>query len=206
MAPKKKERISKKKLRIIETAIGLFTRYGIRRVTVEEICREAGASKMTFYKYFPNKIALLRSIYDGWFDEAYAKLDEIDAMEIPFPEKMRLLIEYKMKMLEQMSPEFIDEVVHADPELKDFFDQMKTENATRFMNFVEKAQQRGDMRIMHPALLFVILDKMKEIIENDDLRKLYNNDLDFIREIHDFFFFGVLPVKNDSTGEDQESV
>lgn len=206
MAEKMKERVSKKRLRIVETARELFSRFGFKRVTVEEICRKAGASKMTFYKYFPNKIALMRFIWNGWFDEAYAKLDEIDAMDIAFPLKMRLFIEYKMELLERIIPEYIDEVVHADPELKAFFDQMKAENASRFMNFVKKAQERGDMRKINPALLFVILDKLKEIIENDDLREIYPSDLDFIREVHDFFFFGVLPVKGNSPDMNRENV
>ena len=33
----------------------LFWKYGTKRVTVEEICREAGVSKMTYYKFFKNK-------------------------------------------------------------------------------------------------------------------------------------------------------
>jgi hypothetical protein len=33
-------------------------------VSVEELCREAGASKMTFYKYFANKAELIRD--ESW--------------------------------------------------------------------------------------------------------------------------------------------
>jgi len=36
---------------IIDTSKKLFWKYGIKRVTIEEICREAGVSKMTFYKH-----------------------------------------------------------------------------------------------------------------------------------------------------------
>jgi hypothetical protein len=33
-------------------------------VSVEELCREAGASKVTFYKYFANKAELIRD--ESW--------------------------------------------------------------------------------------------------------------------------------------------
>ena len=33
----------------------LFWKYGIKRVAIEEICKQAHVSKMTFYKYFKNK-------------------------------------------------------------------------------------------------------------------------------------------------------
>ncbi|RKY44359.1 MAG: TetR/AcrR family transcriptional regulator, partial [Candidatus Neomarinimicrobiota bacterium] len=42
---------SKKKIdKIVETGKKLFYRYGIKKVSVEEICKEAGVSKATFYK------------------------------------------------------------------------------------------------------------------------------------------------------------
>ena len=51
---------NKKIQQLVTTAQELFMRHGIRRVTVEEICSEANISKMTFYKYFKNKIELTK--------------------------------------------------------------------------------------------------------------------------------------------------
>ena len=49
---------TKKQDQIIQAGRHLFWKYGMKRVSIEEICREAGVSKMTFYKYFANKTAL----------------------------------------------------------------------------------------------------------------------------------------------------
>ncbi|HER43328.1 MAG TPA: TetR/AcrR family transcriptional regulator [Candidatus Eisenbacteria bacterium] len=185
---------SKKMDHIIETATELFTRHGIRRITIEEICRAAGASKMTFYKYFDNKIDLLRHIWERWFDEGYRMLDEIDAMNIPFPEKMRRLIEYKMDLVSRMSPEFLGEVVHASPALAAFVEEMKAKNLSRFMAFVEKAQERGDMRVMKPEFFLAVMNAMQDIVHDDRLARLYPDRLEMIREVHNFIFFGILPV------------
>jgi len=196
MLNKPRKRTSKKKRQIVETATALFTRFGIRRVTVEEICREAGASKMTFYKYFPNKMVLLKHIWNGWLDEGYRKLAEIDSMDIPFAEKMKRLIEYKMELLSKWNPEFIDEVIHADPEMKEFIEKMRAKNIAFFMKYVSEAQEKGDMRKMRPEFFMVILEKLTDLIQDQNLRRVYPNDLEFIREIHNFLFFGVLPVEN----------
>ncbi|UCD39298.1 MAG: helix-turn-helix transcriptional regulator, partial [Fidelibacterota bacterium] len=75
----------------MRTAEHLFSRFGARRVTVEEICREANVSKMTFYKYFPNKVELVRTIRDNWEEEGFMRFDEINAMDLPFPEKIDLM-------------------------------------------------------------------------------------------------------------------
>lgn len=44
---------------IIEGSIALFSRYGIRSVTMDEVAREIGISKKTIYKYFSNKADLV---------------------------------------------------------------------------------------------------------------------------------------------------
>jgi AcrR family transcriptional regulator len=191
-------RISKKKRHIIETAAALFTKFGIRRVTVEEICREAGASKMTFYKYFPNKIELLKTIWSGWIDDAYRRLDELDAMDIPFAEKMLLIVEYKMELLSNIGPEMLEEVLHADPEIKDFVTDMRHRSLSRFMKFVADAQARGDMRRIRPEFVLAMMDKLQEVAGNYELRNLYASDLEFVREVNDFFFFGIMPVQRET--------
>ena len=136
MAEQREALRSRKRDMIVEKATELFTKHGIRRITVEEICREAGASKMTFYKYFGNKIELLQHIWQNWFDEGYGRLEEIDAMDIPFKDKMGLLIEYKMELLEKIGPEFVDEVLHAAPELAAFMTEMRNKNISLFMEFI----------------------------------------------------------------------
>ena len=193
MKPTRRKKGSKKMDRIIETATDLFTEHGIRRVTIEEICHTAGASKMTFYKYFDNKIDLLRHIWERWFDEGYRALDEIDAMDIPFAEKMQKLIEWKMNLVSGMSPAFLDEVIHTSPELASFIEEMKAKNLSRFMKFVEMAQERGDMRRMRPEFFLSVMNKMQEIIYDDRLAPIYPDRLEMIRDIHNFLFFGILP-------------
>ena len=194
MAEEKMRRRSKKRDLIVEAATGLFTKHGIRRITVEEICREAGASKMTFYKYFGNKVELLRHIWQNWFDEGYRRLDEIDSKQIPFKEKMELLIEWKMELIKKMSPEFMSEILHAAPELVEFIHEMRNKNFALFMEFVTKAQDRGDMRRIHPVFFMAAMNKMQEILTDEDLAKVYPDRLNLIREVHNFLFFGILTV------------
>ena len=50
--------------RLMKSAFTLFQRFGIKKVTVEEIARGANVSKMTFYKYFRNKKDILLTIMD----------------------------------------------------------------------------------------------------------------------------------------------
>ncbi|MEJ2722431.1 MAG: TetR/AcrR family transcriptional regulator [bacterium] len=190
------QRAIKKKDRIVEAAAALFQRYGVRRVTVEEICREAGASKMTFYKHFPNKLELLKHIWTTWIDEGYARLEEIDEMDIPFPAKLQKLIEYKSEQLAKMSWEYLDELLHSNPEMMAFFRETQEKNVRLFMTFLEKAQARGDMRPIRPELFLAVLDKLNDIARDENLISLYRDHVEFVREIQLFLFYGILPTNH----------
>ena len=47
------------KQRIVEEAFKLFSQFGIKNVTMDEIARQMGASKKTIYQYFESKEELV---------------------------------------------------------------------------------------------------------------------------------------------------
>jgi len=188
--PKKSKKIGQ----IVETSETLFMRYGLKRVTVEEICQKANVSKMTFYKYFSNKIELVKHIWNNWLDEGYNMADKIDAMDIPFTEKVRMILEWKMDFLSRMSPEFIEEFIHFDPALKEFMEELYRKSYERFLRLVAEWQKKGDIRSeIRPEFLLAVFDKLEEMVRDDNLRKLYPNHVEFIRELNSFIFYGILP-------------
>ena len=67
------EKNSPKREQLLTTASDLFWKYGMKRVPIEEICKEANVSKMTFYKYFKNKNDLAKTIIDKMHEDAIQK-------------------------------------------------------------------------------------------------------------------------------------
>ncbi len=180
---------SKKEKEIVETAETLFMRHGIKRITVEEICKKAKVSKMTFYRYFPNKPELVKHIWNGWIEEGFCKFDEINEMDIAFPEKIQKIFEWKQELVSKMSTEFIEEFlpIHLDLE----------EVTQRFFQFIVEAQKRGEVRPeIRPEFLMAVLDKLWELVLDDDLLKKYPNIMEFNRELKDFFWYGIITKEN----------
>ena len=62
---------------VIETGKKLFWKYGIKRVSIEEICKEANVSKMTYYKFFQNKNELVKTIYKNVMEDGMNQLETI---------------------------------------------------------------------------------------------------------------------------------
>ncbi len=87
---------------IVKTAHDLFFRFGIRRVSIEEICRTANVSKMTFYKHFKNKNELVKFLMNEIYEQAFKQYYEIMDQDIPYAEKIEQVIQWKLVMGENM--------------------------------------------------------------------------------------------------------
>ena len=67
---------------ILKTAEGLFTKYGIKSIKVDDICNELHISKKTFYTEFENKEALIEAVYDSINDKAPRRFDMMNEIEV----------------------------------------------------------------------------------------------------------------------------
>ncbi|PJA54778.1 MAG: hypothetical protein CO167_01975, partial [Candidatus Marinimicrobia bacterium CG_4_9_14_3_um_filter_48_9] len=119
--PTPRPEISTKHDQLLATAFELIAKHGVRRITIEEICRTAGVSKVTFYKYYPNKQAIVKKILDDLVQHGIRKFNEIIEKDISFQEKLRLIIQVKMEESAKLSEEFLEELIQADPKLMDHF-------------------------------------------------------------------------------------
>ncbi len=65
---------------IIQTAGEMFFRLGIRSVSIDDICRDLGMSKKTFYVYFESKDALIEQLLQANLDYIAGKMEDLLAL------------------------------------------------------------------------------------------------------------------------------
>ena len=185
MQKPKNTRRTQKRAQIIQTAERLFSRFGAKRITVEEICREAGVCKMTFYKYFPNKVELVRNIRDDWVEEGFRKFDEINAMDIPFPEKINLMTRWKVEFTSRINTEFIRELVSID----DVMERARR----RFLDNITNAQKLGEIRSdIDPRFLWIVTEKLYELVKEGSWKSVFTEFSQFQEQLRTLIFFGLL--------------
>lgn len=184
-----------KKKQIITTARDLFWKYGFRRVSIEEICKEANVSKMTFYKHFKNKDELVKFIIDLITGIAIKKYSEIMDSNIPFIKKVEKSIQLKMESSNEMSQEFFDDFhKNASPYLREHFNKLVRANLQTIQEDYINAQKKGDVRPdINPKFILYYLDKILEMAKDENLMKMYKSPPDLINELTRFFFYGILP-------------
>jgi len=60
------------------------------------------------------------------------------------------------------------------------------------MQFIVEAQKKGEVRPeIRPEFIMVVLEKLRELVYNEERINKYPNYLDFNREIKDFFWYGI---------------
>lgn len=57
--------LAAERTRIFKAALGCFSRYGLRRTTMDDVAIAAGVSRKTVYNYFTNKSALIAEVIFG---------------------------------------------------------------------------------------------------------------------------------------------
>jgi AcrR family transcriptional regulator len=191
---------SRKYQALMETARELFWKRGFRKVSVEEICHKALVSKMTFYRYFPDKVGLAKAVYDAEVERGMANFKKIMANESTTPiQKMHELLVLKMEDTNDISTAF----------LKDFYNNSKfgllayAEEKNRqvwdeIIHDIKAAQQKGWFRKdFKPEAFLILTTKLSEIITDESLLQLFNTPQEMIMEISRFFTFGIMPIENE---------
>ena len=137
----KQEQNHPKREQILQTGKVLFWKFGFRRVTIEELCKEAGVSKMTFYKYFSNKMDLVKTIMRDFGTASLEKYRAIIDSDLPYPEKVLGMIRLKRDQTEAMSNEFFRDYTNLDdPEMVRLLEEM---SAGTFEMFIKDLSEIG---------------------------------------------------------------
>ncbi len=171
----------------------LFWKHGFKRVSVEEICRKANVSKMTFYKYFPNKTELAKKIYSDIVENAENRFREIMDSDASPAEKIKEVIRMKFEGTMNISPEFMaDFYTGSDSELISFVRERTQEILSVLRTDYIRAQEEGIFRKdFNVDLLIKMQAKMTELMDDESLTVLYGSRQELIMEFAKLLVYGI---------------
>lgn len=97
-----------KKESILNAAMIEFTRNGYKKTSIAKVAKEAHASQVTLYKYFPSKIVLARAVVTqlivGGYQQYY---DALDNSQKSFVEKMKDMMNNSTSLANSISDDFV---------------------------------------------------------------------------------------------------
>lgn len=182
-----------KQAQILETGRTLFWKHGTKRVSIEEICREAGVSKMTFYRYYANKNELIKAVIILVLDESMADYRELMARDISFKAKMEEIVRLKFEGTQAVSEEFAKDIYFtAEPEIRALFEEASSKIMEELMANFKEAQAQGWMRAdIKPGFILYMMEAMREQYFDEKLRSMFPNLAELAVELTRFWFYGL---------------
>ncbi|MFH0760143.1 MAG: TetR/AcrR family transcriptional regulator [Bacteroidota bacterium] len=178
-----------------ESALKLLYKYGIRKLTVEDICKDSGVSKMTFYKYFENKQDVVLYTLGMLMENSVKVFRQIMAENISFEEKVEKTIDSKMKYASSVSEDFVSDLLqYGGPEVMDLIQKLVADANKAVFEEYSKAQQDGLIRKdMNLQFMILFMNHMEEMAKDPKFLSLFKTPAEMIGELVHFFFYGIMP-------------
>lgn len=116
---------------ITETALGLFSRFGYSKTSLDDIASAAQIAKGTVYYYFPSKEELFISVIEQKLEEHFTLLQEhLDAVD-GFENKLREMMHVPIRYIYEHMPVLIEGLRTLPFNYRDRLVQFREINRTR---------------------------------------------------------------------------
>lgn len=176
------------------TAKALFWKYGLKKVSIEEICCEAKVSKMTFYKHFSNKEDLAKKILDTVTEEAVNKFERLTKSNVPFTEKLEKLFLLKLEGMNNISLDFINDIYNnPNSTIAKHMIELQQNFMGSIINFYTNAQKDGYIRKdVNINFILASTAQITHLMKDEALMAQYKQPQDFIIEYMNQLFYGIV--------------
>ena len=181
---KKKSARCQKRKKIVDKAWELFAKNGYKETKVEDITKDLGISKGSFYTYFATKDELLYEVLGKIKKEINRNLENINVNQVPekvLEDYVKAKMNYVVKILNNMRLNSVEKY-SIDPKLRNFFEELK-EKSTDFIkiNIVEKFNSKNGNKYNTDIISEFILISIEEFLYDEfvlkNLEKMKDDDL-----------------------------
>jgi AcrR family transcriptional regulator len=178
---------------ICSKASDLFHKHGIRKVSIEELCDQAGVSKMTFYRIFKNKEELVHHIIVEDFNKNLEKQQELLESDLPLSEKIKGSMNLKKETSKQYSKEFIFDLLNSkDQQIVEKMQDFGDKGRLMFRSFLEQNQKEGNIRkSLNLDFLMLYLAQLQTNIPNETALSMFDSVEAYSEEFTSLVFYGI---------------
>lgn len=184
--------MTKSQKAILESAKALFWKYGLKKVTVEEICEQADVSKMTFYRRFVNKEHAAEEILEAILEDNLRRYSAI-MDEKNLSRKINEVLKLKHQESKNISKEFINEILTEDGSaLSELVEKHTLKSYKVMIADFEKAKKEGWVRKdLKPEFIMDMLGVIRTKMQDEHFLKMFKSIDEAIMELSNFFFYGI---------------
>lgn len=148
---------------IIESARKLFNKYGFKKVTMDEIAREANVTKKTVYTYFSSKEELFKYFIDEELGNMKKIVEEVEAKEEDFYDTVHEGIYRLLKYINSkkfLKTIFVEAEVLKNPTIIENLKVLDVEVQNYIKQKLEKAIDKGYIKVLDVDITAFLIYKM----------------------------------------------
>ena len=175
---RKKNVKSQKRKKIVDKAWELFAKNGYEETKVEDITKDLGISKGSFYTYFTTKDELLYEVLEKIKKEAIGNLENINVDQMPekvLEDYAKAKMNHAVKILNNMKLKAVEKY-SIDPKLRSFFEELRGKSIDFIKtNIVEKFNRENGNKYKAQIISEFILTSIEEFLYDEFVLKSFRN-------------------------------
>jgi AcrR family transcriptional regulator len=187
------------KQEIRQAAWGLFSQFGVERVSIADIAHKAGVSQATIYNNFNSKDALAREFVVSVVDELVNRVQRVLTEEQPFWAKLSAVIQFISEMLASVRPAEVDLTVitnrfnlQDDPEIHKIRESARERMAGLLLGLIREGKQQGKIQADFSENAFKIYFKaFMDIFIDPQFQLGYYQDPKLVQELGMLMIYGL---------------
>lgn len=184
-----------KKKDILEAALELFMKYGVQKVSIAEIAKEANVSQVTIYNYFDSKNNLIHLVFKFYVDRIWDEMKVLLASNLPYEDKIKQMISFEKNMANHsMNNKFFQDLLKDYATGQSYVEEVYLkEGLPLLIEFVNDGKNQGfiDPSLSNEAILFY-LQMFQEYMQRDDV---VHTLLPLSEDLTKLFFYGIVGKK-----------
>ncbi|MCM3400100.1 TetR/AcrR family transcriptional regulator [Oceanobacillus profundus] len=184
-----------KKKDILEAALELFMKYGVQKVSIAEIAKEANVSQVTIYNYFDSKNNLIHLVFKFYVDQIWDEMKVLLASNLPYEDKIKQMISFEKNMANHsMNNKFFQDLLKDYATGQSYVEEVYLkEGLPLLIEFVNDGKNQGfiDPSLSNEAILFYLQMFQEYMQRNDVVHTL----LPLSEDLTKLFFYGIVGKK-----------
>lgn len=170
--------------RILKNSIELFRKYGIKRVTTDDIARETGISKRTLYENFRDKEEIIKSCIEYFTNEKKREVVEIIDKSENVIEAVYKICKWGEEIRKSFNPLFFEDLKKYHYKIYNDVIKNNSLRANNIQLLLKKGINEGYFRKgLNCEIIAIFIDEVVKIMHNENIfdpikyqeKDLFNN-------------------------------
>jgi len=176
---------------IEEATLEMLNQKDISNITMDEIAKNAGVSKVTLFNYYNTKDNLINTTIRNFLASIYEEYERLVESDLPFEQTYIEVTQYKMKKIQSTTSMFFHNVMQQYASDTTFFDKDAQETSDRLvLRLLQKGRKEGKI---NPAYSDEVLLMFMHIFTEGLKSQAVNSDdmMEYGAQISQMFLNGL---------------